>query len=267
MTTTFEESLATLKSIFGDASPPWNSNWTPSSAMTLLASKSRGKDKTLIKILPKDDAPINPGEDRPASAVEDYQYFNTNDRERLMGLPVGYVEKPVNDLYINLRAAMTVGTEEKEWRDVVPPMYWSFLGLGPGGYTFSIDDSIDDKNDSRRIALGLKEKNQKSKVCMKDFEYAWHLIGNGFSIPQVVFILRPLQQLFCRRDYAGYTGAKYAWEKGNLEDGNGSNNPPPGGSVDGRANADGTGAGEEDHEIGHHQQDAYVDSSDDDNSL
>ena len=236
-------------------------------SMTLLASKGRTKDKTLFKFLPKDDSPINPGDDRPASQVQDYEYFNTNDRERLMGLPVGYVEIPIDDLYVNLHRAMTVGTEEKEWRDVVPPMYWSFLGLGPGGYTYSLDDAIDDKNDPRRIAFGLKEKNQKSKVCMKDFEYAWHLIGNGFSIPQVVFLLRPLQQLFRRRDYVGYTDAKYAWEDENLEAGNGANNPPPAGGVDERANTDGTGASEEDHEAGHHQQDAYVDSSDDDNSL
>ena len=237
-------------------------------AMTLLASKTRTKDVTLFKIRAKDDAPINPGEDRPVSHVEDCQYFDTNDRERLMGLPDGYVETPIIDLYKNLKRAMTVGVEKKEWRDVVPPMYWSFLGLGPGGYTFSIDDSIDDKNDSERIALGLKEKNQKSKVCMKDFEYAWHLIGNGFSIPQVVFLLRPLQQLFHHRDYAGYTDEKYAWEKEDLEDGSGAN-PPPAGGVDGRANADGTGAGagEEDNETCQHQQDTYVDSSDDNNSL
>ena len=186
-------------------------------AMTLLASKGRTMDKTLFKYRIKDDTPaINPGEDRPASHVGDRQLFDTNDRERLMGLSVGYVEQPIEDLFANLRVASTVGLEAfeaREWRDVLPPMYWSFVGLGPGGFTHTIDDSFE-VNDPRRIALALQEKNQRTKVCLKDYHYGWHLIGNGFSIPQVVFLLRPLQQLFQSREYPGYTDVKFAWEEG-----------------------------------------------------
>ena len=190
-------------------------------AMTLLASKGRTMDKTLFKYRIKDDAPaINPGEDRPASHVGDRQLFDTNDRERLMGLPVGYVEQPIEDLFANLRVASTVGLEAfeaREWRDVLPPMYWSFVGLGPGGFTHTIDDSFE-VNDPRRIALALQEKNQRTKVCLKDYHYGWHLIGNGFSIPQVVFLLRPLQQLFQSREYPGYTDVKFAWEEDDNDD-------------------------------------------------
>ena len=193
-------------------------------AMTLLASKGRTMDKTLFKFRIKDNAPaINPGEDRPASHVGDRQLFDTNDRERLMGLPVGYVEQPIEDLFVNLRRASTVGLEAfeaREWRDVVPPMYWTFVGLGPGGFTHTIDDSFE-LNDPRRIAFALQEKNQRTKVCLKDYHYGWHLIGNGFSIPQVVFLLRPLQQLFQSREYPGYTDTKFAWEEDDESEGNG----------------------------------------------
>ena len=154
--------------------------------MTLLASKGRTKDVTLHKwkIKPGKENAVEPGQDRPARHGE-HQLIDINDRERLMGLPIQYVDKPVEDLFIQLRRAFTVGIDHNtEWRDVVPPKYWNFLCLGPEGYSFCIDESID-VNDHRRIALSIKEWNQRTKVTLKDYEMGWHLIGNGFSIPQV----------------------------------------------------------------------------------
>jgi len=152
--------------------------------MTLLASKGRTKDDTLHKwkIMPGMESAIQPGEDRPARHGE-YQLIDINDRERLMGLPLKYVDQPVEELFEQLRVALTVGMEyNTEWRDAVPPKYWNFVGLGPEEYSFGIDDAYDDY---KRISLSLKERNQRKKVVMKDYEYGWHLIGNGFSIPQV----------------------------------------------------------------------------------
>lgn len=156
-------------------------------ALTLLASKSRTKDVTLFKwkVKPGMEGLIEPGQDRPATHG-DHDLFDTNDRERLMGLPTNYVDTPVTELFENLRRAFMVGQEYNvQWRNVVPPKYWTFLCLGPEGYSFGIDDSYD-VMDHRRISLSVRERNQvKTKVCMKDFEYGWHLVGNGFSIPQV----------------------------------------------------------------------------------
>ena len=158
-------------------------------AMTLLASLGRTKDITLHKwkIKPGMEGAIQPGEDRPARHGE-HQLFDINDRERLMGLPLEYVDEPVEELFQQLRLALTVGWDyNTEWRDAVPPKYWNFVGLGPEEYSFGIDDAYDIR-DLRRISLSLKERNQRTKVVMKDYEYGWHLIGNGFSIPQVSII-------------------------------------------------------------------------------
>ena len=163
---------------------------------------------------------IAPGRDRPSSHGEEPRLFDTNDRERLMGIPVDYVRKPTEALFTELRQAFMAGVDNRLWRDAVSPVpNWNFLYLGPGGYTFSVDDEFG-FGDPNMFRLSIKEINQKSKVCMDSECYGWHLIGNGFSIPQIMYLLKPLSQLFRRREYPGYSDSRFAWEEeANANDG------------------------------------------------
>jgi len=72
-------------------------------ARTLLASYGRiGDPSTMYKARVKEGVDVAskyaPGADIGAEDLE-YNLFETGDRERLMGLPEGYVEKPVIDLF------------------------------------------------------------------------------------------------------------------------------------------------------------------------
>ncbi len=128
---------------------------------TLLGSKSRVWDGTMMKwrVLDAYKNATTGGEDRPASHGE-CAFFSTADRERLMGLPLGYVGKPVKDLFDNLQAALKSGLsfDGKEWSDEMPPRYLDFLGLGPDGHGFKIDEESDLEMDdlANKVVLSLK---------------------------------------------------------------------------------------------------------------
>ena len=185
-----------------------------SKVFTLLGSKSRVMDDPMSKwrVLEEHRNATTGGEDRPASHGE-WEFFCTADRERLMGLPPGYVGEPVKDLFHHLQAALKSGLfYGRTWSDELPPRYLNFLGLGPDGHGFKSDEGSDLEKDDfvNRVVLSLKTKNADAQ--MTEHEYAWHLIGNGYSIPQVMYLLKPLCPLFKQREYPGYTGSKFAWE-------------------------------------------------------
>jgi len=98
----------------------------------------------------------------------------------------------VSSLFENLRKAYLVSTENKMWRDELHPRFWNFLGLGPDRYKFKHLQEFE-FGDTRAISLELLDPN--SNAFFSDYEYAWHLLGNTFSIPQVLYLMEPLQDL------------------------------------------------------------------------
>jgi hypothetical protein len=112
------------------------------------------------------------------------------------------------------------------WRNELHPRYWPFLGFGPGRYKFKHCQEYA-FGDTRAYGLELLDPN--SKQFFSDYEYAWHLLGNTFSIPQVLYLMEPLQDLFQEQTYEGFSDVGFAWEdgEGNTNTDNADNNTEP----------------------------------------
>jgi hypothetical protein len=98
-----------------------------SKARTLLASYGRiGDPDTMYKArLGRHSEEPPPGEDRDTSKAE-YNLFDTSDRERLMGFPIGYVKNP-SKFQIILSLSSILYSICLAWLSPVPPIIFSFM--------------------------------------------------------------------------------------------------------------------------------------------
>jgi hypothetical protein len=172
-------------------------------ANCFMASKGRlNDDRMYVYKLNKDGT----YQVRPMHLVE---------RERLMGLPEGYVSTPVNVLFDELltKGFMVENMNEK-WQDHLDPKYHHFKGAyhkgredPPYGLYFTPKANALDPNEN--ITLKMVSADTP-KVFLTADEYGKHLVGNGFSVPAVEMFLKPLQDIFQRQSYPQYEYS-YKW--------------------------------------------------------
>mmetsp|Transcript_10420 Transcript_10420/g.15921 ORF Transcript_10420/g.15921 Transcript_10420/m.15921 type:complete len:775 (-) Transcript_10420:120-2444(-) len=151
--------------------------------------------------------------------------FTVLERERLMGYPEGYVEKPVRKLFDKLTedALKLNSKNESKWQSQLHSKYHCFAG---NYHEFPWEVC---KGDFHRfettvvpeVKLKLAPhfsgtlKNEDDSNYNIDFfdaeEYAKHLVGLAYSVPVVEHLLKPLQQIFKPRWYEGFSEHQYKW--------------------------------------------------------
>jgi hypothetical protein len=176
-------------------------------ANAFMASLSRQNDDRMILV--KDGRNMGELLSRTVSIVE---------RERLMGLPEGYVSIPVKALYKELLInAFIMEAYGRHWKDMLDPKYHCFVGAycaaSRGCYSFeaSLDGDGDGADPVDRIQLKMVAVDDPKRFLTAD-EYCLRLIGNAFSIPAVEMFLKPLQQVYSIRSYNRFNYC-YKWIK------------------------------------------------------
>ena len=181
-------------------------------ANTLMASKSRIDDDRMMKVKPQDGKFL-------------IDHFSVSEREQMLGLPVKYVSEPVGKLFEELRDKAFVQAEgfniEGEllsWRDFLDRSLWHFRNC-----RFDVEGQMDPPFFQLKLSIPWDGKKrvykvndyEKEEIPVREFfnedQYCKHLLGNGWSLPVVEYILGGLEQI-CdkRRDYEGYD-YNYPW--------------------------------------------------------
>lgn len=134
------------------------------------------------------------------------QPYSVSDREKMMGFPDGYVEKPLKKLFRKVTSAFVSPDWTLEFLE-----YEEFSGL-----PFAYRPKEKEPPFFQLLIGSPRPENQKTQYYFTDNEYAKHLIGNAFSIPVVEFLVRPLKKLFKKRDYDDDYSYPYPWPPHNL---------------------------------------------------
>ena len=158
----------------------------PVKANTFLASLGRIDDNRMIKYKKTDDT---------SSRQKKYQIetYSVRERERMMGLPTGYVEKPVSRLFSELsqNAFILPESEEgKSYRDFLRRQAWHFRRKT------SFKFRTNDQPPFFQLALSSPKEGKTQLAFYTEDEYCKHLIGNGWSIPVAEYILGSMTDLF-----------------------------------------------------------------------
>ena len=174
-------------------------------ANTFLASSSRIDDKRMLKY--KVDA-----DSQKPKQLHHCETYSVGERERMMGLPIGYVQQPLNRLYRELTENAFLNSETsavgKTYRDFLPRDCWHFRRM----CKFKFHPSFELPFFQLAISSPLEGKKELSFFA-KD-EYCKHLIGNGWSIPVVEHLLGNLREMFAEDALVSYQGydTKHPWE-------------------------------------------------------
>mmetsp|Transcript_33065 Transcript_33065/g.48461 ORF Transcript_33065/g.48461 Transcript_33065/m.48461 type:complete len:147 (+) Transcript_33065:366-806(+) len=127
----------------------------------------------------------------------------------MQGLPIGYVSEPVKKLFDDLTQKAFVNAEQtteklKSWRDILDRDLWHFRKC-----RFRVKPQRDVP--FFNIQLSIPKEGKKKDSLLNEQQYCKHLIGNGWSIPVVEFILDGLKGV-CeeRKSYDGYA-YNYPW--------------------------------------------------------
>mmetsp|Transcript_40219 Transcript_40219/g.84473 ORF Transcript_40219/g.84473 Transcript_40219/m.84473 type:complete len:292 (-) Transcript_40219:62-937(-) len=171
-----------------------------SKAYTFMASDGRINDNRMIKVRLRDP--------QDKESVE-ASHYSVEDREALLGFPVGYVERNVKPIFEKLCASFHSedwlnNALDNEW-DIGRLKYFSACDY-KFGYSY--------KDGMISVKFGTVDKNKKGKALYYHDcdDYCKRLLGNSYSIPVVEHLLRPLKDLFLQREYdnADY---KFVWEQ------------------------------------------------------
>jgi hypothetical protein len=173
-------------------------------ANTFLASTSRiDDDRMRAKFRVDSEAKYN--------GSYDVQSYSVSERERMMGLPVGYVEEPLRHLFTELAKNAFVlpeSNEGKTYRDYLPRSLWHFRKR----CKFQFHPSSEYPFFQLHLSSPLEGK--KLLTYFSQEQYCKHLIGNGWSIPVVEHLLGKLPEIFdanCMKQYEGYEYV-FPWE-------------------------------------------------------
>jgi hypothetical protein len=137
--------------------------------------------------------------------------YSVAEREKMMGLPAGYVEKPLCHLFHELttkaflRPEMSKG---KTYRDFLPRELWHFRKQC--NFKFHAHD----EDPFFKIAISSPLEGKSQLAFYTHEQYCKHLLGNGWSIPVIEHLLGRLPSLFdnnALKRYDGYT-YNFPWE-------------------------------------------------------
>jgi len=173
----------------------------PIKANTFMATTVRIDDDRMIKVKKEGD-----------------QYFvhtySVREREVMIGLPIGYVETAMKDLFNRLtiggfiKPETQLGTRFRQ-RGCLDPELWHFADQ----CKFKVKQKVD--HPLFQIEISNPKEGKKNYTYYNEEGYCKHLIGNGWSIPVVEHLLQPLQDLFESesffQQYYGYD-YNFPWE-------------------------------------------------------
>ncbi len=174
-------------------------------ANSFLAPSSRIDDERMLKY--KVDA-----DSQKPNDVHHCETYSVGERERMMGLPIGYVQQPLNWLYreltFNAFLNLETSTVGKTYRDFLHRNCWHFRRM----CKFEFQPSSEHPFFQLALSSPL-EGGTKLSFFAKD-EYCKHLIGNGWSIPVVEHLLGNLREMFAEDALVSYQGydTKHPWE-------------------------------------------------------
>ena len=132
-----------------------------------------------------------------------------------------YLAIAVNELFQTLLAQghAKFGDHDPWYADAdFMQRYGAFRGnfhKAPGGQSYDFFTEKQPAGDfaiRMRMTPGLTKPGGTSAGFFDKEEYAKRLIGLAFSVPVVERFLKPLQHIFLRQEYEGYTNAPFKWE-------------------------------------------------------
>jgi hypothetical protein len=176
----------------------------PVKANAFLASSSRIDDDRMLKYKISDAA------NKKFLRVT----YSVGEREKMMGLPIGYVQDPMGNLFNQLSVNAFLNPEmavSKTYRDFLPRSLWHFRRECK--FKFKPLTELAEPPFFQLALSSPLEGKQNLSFYTKE-EYCKHLIGNGWSIPVVEHLLGNLKGLFAEdalMTYEGYTDA-HPWE-------------------------------------------------------
>jgi hypothetical protein len=174
-------------------------------ANTLLASLSKIDDDRMLKYK------VDVGIEQPKNRYH-RETYSVSERERMMGLPIGYVQQPVCCLFSQLSENAFIrpetSAEGMTYRDFLPRQFWHFRRV----CKFKFLPCPEPPFFQLALSSPLEGKNELS--FFKADEYGKHLIGNGWSIPVVEHLLGKLRDLFAEDALITYQGydTNHPWE-------------------------------------------------------
>lgn len=173
-------------------------------ANTFMASSTKLDDQRMMKI-----------KRVQGSSKYHLQYYTINEREAMMGFPVGYIEKPVKKLFKILHTAYHEcnWAEHEDCRDSLDFLIDNFSGhLDIVKFSDFLEAPY-----FCELLVGTADRNRekKRKYYLNAERYAKRLVGNSFSIPVVMKLLEPLGDLFPHKEYEGYSYV-FPWKPHNL---------------------------------------------------
>jgi hypothetical protein len=121
--------------------------------------------------------------------------FSIGDRERMLGLPIGYVEAPVEKLFATLEKCFS----EKDWT-----LHDDCLALTAdfSGQKFRFSAGHLRKHPFFEVKLGAPPVSDKTTYFFNSDGYSKHLLGNSFSIPVVEYLLHNLREIYDTKVYS-----------------------------------------------------------------
>lgn len=165
-----------------------------------MASKGRIDDDRMMRL-----KKVNDKDDTYYAST-----YSVREREIMSGFPEGYCEKALCSLFEQLTTNAFLKPElekGKTYKDFLDKSLWHFVKCR---YNFAPKSS----EPFFEIKIGAPLEGKKSLSFYNEKEYCKRLIGNGWSIPVVEHLMKPLQKLFSSEslleDYEGYD-YKFPW--------------------------------------------------------
>jgi len=167
-------------------------------ANTFMASKVRIDDARMIKVREVGDEWVT-------------DTYSVSERERMSGLPVGYVRMALKDLFSELRINAFLKPEQvegKTWADFLHEdlhhfRFCKFEIIPKGGDSPFFDFKISAPTEGKVVSFYSEE------------DYAKHLIGNGWSLPVIEYILSGLENICTKATHERFQ-YDYPWKPYNL---------------------------------------------------
>jgi len=172
-------------------------------ANTFLASLTKIDDDRMLKYSTGDSG-------RTKIKVQPY---SVTEREKMMGLPAGYVSKPLKKLFHEITTCAILKPETsadgKTYRDFMDRRFWHLRKkIKLQHYPREREEPYFE------IGIATPIENKKKLAFFKEEQYCKHLIGMGFSICVVESLLEGLVDLFANDLLKTYERYDYSfpWE-------------------------------------------------------
>lgn len=172
----------------------------PVKANTFLASLTKIDDGRMLKYSTEDSG-IKLG------------HYSVREREKMMGLPPGYVSKPVKTLFNEIATCAILHPETsadgKTYRDFMDPRFWYLRKkVKFQHYPKKGEDPYFE------IGIATPRENKQTLDFFKEEQYCKHLIGMGYNICVIEALLEGLVSLFPSDLLQSFEGCTYSfpWE-------------------------------------------------------